>query len=139
MNISNHFKKRLPSVIRSAQIAFSDREDIDEIENMDKYKKLKERYGNRLKIDHKYKNKYIGKDDNGELVFIYPKGIKIHKKYWIKEASMDTSNQIFMMDEMSGFDRSKPLYLFEGEKDALASPLQGISFSAGAKSILCNI
>ena len=38
---------------------------------------------------------------------------------------MDTSNQIFMMDEMSGHDRSKPLYLFEGEKDAIRSPLQG--------------
>ena len=60
---------------------------------------------------------------------------KIHKKYWIKEASTDTSNQIFMVDEMSAFDRSKPLYIFEGEKDALISELQGISFSAGATSI----
>ena len=83
--------------------------------------------------------KYVGKSDKGEAVFIYPKGIKIHKKYWIKEASIDTSNQIFMMDEMSGFDRSKPLYLFEGEKDAIRSPLQGISFSAGATSIPKNI
>ena len=114
-------------------------EGIDEVGIMEKYEELKERYGNRVNIDHKYKNKYIGKNDNGEAVFIYPKGIKIHKKYWIKEASMDTSNQIFMMDEMSGFDRSKPLYLFEGEKDAIRSPLQGISFSCGATSIPKNI
>ena len=106
---------------------------------MEKYEELKERYGNRINLDHKYKINTLEKDDNGEAVFIYPKGIKIHKKYWIKEASMDTSNQIFMMDEMSGFDRSKPLYLFEGEKDAIRSPLQGISFSAGATSIPKNI
>ena len=31
MKISNHFQNRSPSVIRSAQIAFSEREDIDEI------------------------------------------------------------------------------------------------------------
>ena len=31
-----------------------------------------------------------------------------------------------MMDEMSGFDKSKPLYLFEGEKDAIRSPLQNL-------------
>ena len=68
--------------------------------------------------------------DNGDDVFIYPKGIKIHKKYWIKEASTDTSNQIFMINEMSDFDGSKSLYLFEGEKDAIASKLQGVSFSS---------
>lgn len=32
MNISNHFHKRLPSPIRSAQIAFSERPDFEEIE-----------------------------------------------------------------------------------------------------------
>ena len=78
---------------------------------MKKYEELKERYGNRIKLGDNYKDKYVGKSDKGEAVFIYPKGIKIHKKYWIKEASIDTSNQIFMMDEMSGFDRSKPLLL----------------------------
>ena len=31
MKISNHFQNRSPSAIRSAQIAFSEREDIDEI------------------------------------------------------------------------------------------------------------
>ena len=110
-------------------------EGIDEVGIMEKYEELKERYGNRINLGDNYRNKYAGKDDNGEAVFIYPNGIKIHKKYWIKEASTDTSNQIFMVDEMSGFDRSKPLYIFEGEKDALISPLQGISFSCGATSI----
>ena len=113
--------------------------DIDEVAIIEKYEELKERYGNRINLDHEYKSKYVGKSDKGEAVFIYPKGIKIHKKYWIKEASIDTSNQIFMMDEMSGFDGSKPLYLFEGEKDVICSPLQGISFSAGATSIPKNI
>ena len=32
MNISNHFQKRSPSVIRSAQIAISERADLNEIE-----------------------------------------------------------------------------------------------------------
>ena len=67
-----------------------------------------------MDLGHSYKDKYVGKSDKDEDVFIYPKGIKIHKKYWIKEASTDTSNQIFMIDEMSDFDRSKPLHIFEG-------------------------
>ena len=108
---------------------------IDEVGIMKKYEELKERYGNRIKLGNNYKDKYVGKSDKGEAVFLYPTGIMIHKKYWIKEASIDTSNQIFMMDELSDFDNSKPLYLFEGEKDAIASKLQGISFSAGAGSI----
>ena len=45
--------------------------------------------------------KYVGKDDNGDTVFIYPNGIKVHKKYWVKNASSDTSNQIFMVDEIN--------------------------------------
>ena len=44
-----------------------------------------------------------------------------------------------MIDEMSGFDRSKPLYLFEGEKDAIASNLQGVSFSCWCYIIPKNI
>ena len=44
-----------------------------------------------------------------------------------------------MIDEMSDFDRSKSLYLFEGEKDAIRSSLQGVSFSCGATSIPKNI
>ena len=43
-----------------------------------------------------------------------------------------------MADEMSGFDKSR-LYLFEGEKDAISSPLKGVSFSCGATSIPDNI
>ena len=114
-------------------------EDIGEIAIIEKYEELKERYGNRINLDHEYKSKYVGKSDKDEAVFLYPKGIKIHKKYWIKEASIDTSNQIFMIDEMSGFDRSKPLYLYEGEKDAIASKLKGVSFSCGATSIPKNV
>ena len=74
---------------------------IDEVGIMKMYEELKERYGNRIKLGDNYKDKYVGKSDKDEDVFIYPKGIKIHKKYWIKEASIDTSNQIFMMDELS--------------------------------------
>ena len=110
----------------------SEDRQVIEANKMVKYEILKERYGNRVILDHEYKNKYIGKDDDGNVVFIYPKGIKIHKKYWIKEASINSSNQIFMVDELAHFDTSNPLYIFEGEKDALASSLQGISFSAGA-------
>ena len=107
----------------------------DEVEIITRYKELKNRYKNRINIDHKYKNNYIGKNDNGETVFIYPNGIKIHKKYWIKEASLNSSNQIFMIDELEYFDTSKPLHIFEGEKDALVCPFQGVSFSCGAMSI----
>ena len=116
----------------------NDSEGIDEVGIMGKYEELKERYGDRVNLGDNYKDKYAGKDDNGEVVFIYPNGIKIHKKYWIKEASIDASNQIFMVDEMSGFDKSR-VYLFEGEKDAISSPLKGVSFSCGATSIPDNI
>ena len=113
----------------------SENKQAIDVGKMVKYAELKNRYGERSELGETYKNKYIGKNDNEEIVFIYPKGIKIHKKYWIKEASTDCSNQIFMVDEMLSFDKSKPLYIFEGEKDAIASSLQGISFSAGAGSI----
>ena len=113
----------------------SQNNQVGEVEIITRYKELKNRYKNRINIDHKYKNNYIGENDNGETVFIYPNGIKIHKKYWIKEASLNSSNQIFMIDELEYFDTSKPLHIFEGEKDALASPFQGISFSCGATSI----
>ena len=105
---------------------------------MNRYNELKERYGNRVELGHPYKDKYVGKDDDGNMVFIYPEGIKVHKKYWIPDASLNSSNQIFMADEMSGFDKSR-LYLFEGEKDAISSPLKGVSFSCGATSIPDNI
>ena len=117
----------------------NENEQAIDVGKMVKYEELKKRYGNRVTLDHKYKNKYIGKDDDGNMVFIYPKGIKIHKKYWIKEASINSSNQIFMVDELAHFDTSKPLYIFEGEKDAIISPLQGISFSCGATAIPKNI
>ena len=133
--INTYSNNHISSEYKPINTIKNDSEGIDEIQIIRKYEKLKERYGNRMDLGHSYKDKYVGKSDKDEDVFIYPKGIKIHKKYWIKEASTDTSNQIFMIDEMSDFDRSKPLHIFEGEKDALASPLQGISFSAGATSI----
>ena len=110
-------------------------EGIDEIKIRRKYEMLKNLYGERVNLGDNYKNKYVGKDDKGNTVFIYPNGIKIHKKYWIKKVSIDSSNQIFMIDELMHFDKNKPLHIFEGEKDALASPLQGISFSSGCQSI----
>jgi len=113
--------------------------ESDEAEIVQKYEDLKKKYGDRVTLGHQYKDKYVGKDDNGETVFIYPNGIKVHKKYWVKNASSDTSNQIFMVDELDGFDKTKPLYIFEGEKDALISPLQGISFSSGCSAIPKNI
>ena len=88
-----------------------------------------------MELGHEYKDNYVGKDDNGKSVFFYPKGIKIHKEFWVDDCSIDKSCQIFMIEELSNFDKAKPLYIYEGEKDALASPLQGISFSAGAGSI----
>ena len=113
----------------------SQNKQVDEVRIIEKYKRLKKRYGNRVNLGDNYKDKYVGKDDDGNTVFIYPNGIKIHKKCWIKKASTNSSNQIFMIDELEYFDTSKPLHIFEGEKDALASPFQGISFSCGATSI----
>ena len=105
-----------------------------EVKKKTKYNELKKRYGSRVNLGDNYKDKYVGKSDLGEDVFIYPKGIKIHKKYWIKEASMDTSNQIFMVDELEHFDKNR-IYLLEGEKDALSSARPSVSFSCGASSI----
>ena len=116
----------------------SQNKEVHQVDKMNRYNELKERYGNRVELGHPYKDKYVGKDDDGNMVFIYSEGIKVHKKYWIPDASLNSSNQIFMADEMSGFDKSR-LYLFEGEKDAISSPLKGVSFSCGATSIPDNI
>ena len=61
----------------------SENEQTIDVDKTVKYVELKNRYGERVELEETYKNKYIGKNDNGETVFIYPKGIKIHKKYWI--------------------------------------------------------
>ena len=60
-------------------------EGIDKVGIMEKYEELKERYGNRVNIDHKYKNKYIGKNDNGEAVFIYPKASRFIRSTGLKK------------------------------------------------------
>ena len=101
------------------------------MEKTTRYNELKERYGNRVELGHEYKDNYVGEDDNGKSVFFYPRGIKLHKEFWVDDCSIDKSCQIFMADEMSDFDKSR-LYLFEGEKDAISSPLKGVSFAAGA-------
>ena len=113
----------------------SQNKEVHQVDKTTRYNELKERYGNRVELGHEYKDNYVGKDDNGKSVFFYPKGIKIHKEFWVDDCSIDKSCQIFMIEELSNFDKAKPLYIYEGEKDALASPLQGISFSAGAGSI----
>ena len=111
-----------------------------EVKRTDEIVMKQAKYTSQLPDDIKEKldfGDYMGMDDSGRLTFHYPNGIKHHKgkngeaPYW----EGDGSCQIFMEEEMSSFVKSKALYIFEGEKDALASSLQGISFSAGAGSI----
>ena len=128
----------------------SENKQVTQDENMEKINVLKERYRNQvnkvLPIVAKWKHKYMGKDDDGRSVWIYEQAIKHHKSkdgkppWWEGQKDRDgnvigSHCQIFMVEEMSSFDKSKPLYIFEGEKDELISPLQGISFSGGCQSI----
>ena len=118
--------------------------------NMEKINALKERYRKQVnKVSQsiaEWKYKYMGKDDDERSVWIYKQAVKHHKSkdgkppWWEGQKNNDgdvigSHCQIFMAEEISGFDKSKPLYIFEGEKDALISPLQGISFSGGCQSI----
>ena len=43
--------------------------------------------------------------------FYLSKGKKDSNSFWIKEASTDTSNQIFMINEMSGFDNKLIVFI----------------------------
>ena len=47
-------------------------EGIDEVEIRRKYEILKNLYGERVNLGDNYKDKYVGKDDEGNTVFIYP-------------------------------------------------------------------
>jgi hypothetical protein len=98
------------------------------------------KYTSQLPNDIKDKldsGEHLGMDDSGRLTFHYPNGIKHHKgkngeaPYW----DGDGHCQIFMEEKLKDYPADKPLYIFEGEKDALAAPFNGISFSAGAGSI----
>ncbi len=102
--------------------------------------KNKSRYASQLSDEIKqklYSTEYVGMDDTNRLTFHYPYGIKHHKgcngenPYW----EGDGHCQIFMEDRAKGYPTDKPIYIFEGEKDALVAPFNGISFSAGAGSI----
>ena len=126
----------------------SENKQAIDMDKMVELEELKNRYGNNVKeVSNgvaEWKRKYMGKDDDGRSVWFYDFAIKHHKgkdgkpPYW-NTKSIDKKCQIFMAEEMSSFVKSKALYIFEGEKDALASSLQGISFSAGAGAIPDNI
>jgi len=111
-----------------------------EIKPTDEIAMKQAKYTSQLPNDIKDKldsGEHLGMDDSGRLTFHYPNGIKHHKgkngeaPYW----DGDGHCQIFMEERLSGFAPDKPIYIFEGEKDALAAPFNGISFSAGAGSI----
>ena len=115
-----------------------------DVDKMIELEELKNRYRNNIKeVSNgvaEWKRKYMGKDDDGRSVWFYDFAIKHHKgkdgkpPYW-NTKSIDKKCQIFMVDELAHFDTSKPLYIYEGEKDALIGILQGISFSGGCGSI----
>ena len=115
-----------------------------EVDKMVELEKLKNRYRNQVNEISSdiadWKHKYLGLDDDGRTVFIYPNAIKHHKSkdgkppYW-NDKSLDKSCQIFAEDSIKDYDTKKPFHIFEGEKDWTISVLQGISFSAGAGSI----
>jgi len=91
-----------------------------------------------LKELPKLKAMKVGYTEEGLKVFNYLNedgkvtGIKIHKSYW--EAG-DKSCQIYGLNLLKKYDRSKPLIICEGETDMLVSPNNSISFSAGAGAI----
>ena len=111
-----------------------------EIKRTDEIAMKQAKYTSQLPEDIKDKldsGEHLGMDDSGRLTFHYPIGIKHHKgkngeaPYW----DGDGHCQIFMEEKLKDYPADKPLYIFEGEKDALVSPFTGISFSAGAGSI----
>ena len=122
----------------------SENKQAIDVGKMVELEELKNRYGNNVKeVSNsvaEWKRKYMGKDDDGRSVWFYDFAIKHHKgkdgkpPYW-NTKSIDKKCQIFMAEEMSSFDKSKPLIIYEGEKDALIGILQGISFSGGCGSM----
>ena len=126
----------------------SENKQAIDVGKMVELEELKKRYGNNIKeVSNgvaEWKRKYIGKDDDGRCVWFYDFAIKHHKSkdgkppYW-NPKSIDKKCQIFMEERLVDYPTDKPLYIFEGEKDALVSPFNGISFSAGAVSIPVDI
>ena len=118
---------------------------------MDKLDSLKNKYKNQVKDLSKWipkwKHKYLGIDDYGTTVFIYPTAIKHHKSkdgkkppWWegIKDKNdkvIGSHCQIFAEECMGQYDKDKPLYIVEGEKDWAICSLQCITFSSGAGSV----
>ena len=111
-----------------------------EIKRTDEIAMKQAKYTSQLPNDIKDKldsGEHLGMDDSGRLTFHYPNGIKYHKgkngekPYW----EGDGHCQIFMEERLTDYPADKPLYIFEGEKDAIVSPSKGISFSAGARNI----
>ena len=111
-----------------------------EVKRTDEIIMKQAKYTSQLPDDIKEKldsGDYMGMDDSGRYTFHYPNGIKHHKgkngeaPYW----EGDGSCQIFMEERLADYPTDKPLYILEGEGDALVSPFNGVSFSVGAGSI----
>ena len=125
--------------------------DTIEVDEMDKLDSLKNKYKNQVKDLSKWipkwKHKYLGIDDYGTTVFIYPKAIKHHKSkdgkkppWWegIKDKNdkvIGSHCQIFAEECIEQYDKDKPLYIVEGEKDWAICNLQCVTFSSGAGSV----
>ena len=113
--------------------------EVFQVDKIELLEQTKERY---RKNHHKEglsilgKDKYIGKDDNGKLVWLYPLAIKYHKSkpYWHKD-SLDKKKQILGLDELNY--AKDTLYICEGEKDWYDFPSweNAVTFSAGADAI----
>ncbi len=123
-------------------------EDVPSIMPSSKLEKLKSKFYAQLPqelVDNfNTHDGCIGVDDNHRLTFHYPDGIKHHKgvngekPYW-HESSTNRSCQIFLEHRLDSYPKDKPLYILEGEKDTMATPLNCVSFSAGAGSIPTSI
>ena len=104
----------------------------------------KEEYFNNLPQNQKEESKVLGKDwgltKDRDLVFFYPNAIKVHKAgkdkktYWLRNNKDDAICQIFGSNRI---DKTKPVYIFEGEPDVIVvrGLYNAISFSHGAGMI----
>jgi hypothetical protein len=104
----------------------------------------KEEYFNNLPQNQKEESEVFGKDfgltKDGDLVFFYPNAIKVHKAgkdkktYWLRNNKDDAICQIFGSNRI---DKTKPVYIFEGEPDVIVvrGLYNAISFSHGAGMI----
>ncbi len=121
-----------------------------EVDKMVELEKLKNRYRNQVnEISSdiaEWKHKYLGLDDDGRTVFIYPEAIKHHKSkdgkmpWWEGQKDKDEKVigahcQIFAEDSIQRYNKERPLIIYEGEKDWSISSVQGITFSGGCGKI----